>query len=100
MLIERVARMNKGSLDAGQKKGPGSLREPPGPHNRTLRGPLIPERGHETNVCRVAPFLFLQYIASPVRGSLRSRDYRPKAVAPARLSSRTTAVPPVPAGGA
>jgi hypothetical protein len=38
--------------------------------------------------------------AIAVRGSLRSRDYRPRAVAPARLSSKITAVPLVPAGGA
>ena len=37
----------------------------------------------------------LKNIASPVRGSLRSRDYRPRAVAPARLSSKTTAAPSV-----
>jgi hypothetical protein len=38
----------------------------------------------------MAPRTALKNIASPVRGSLRSRDYRPSAVAPARLSFQIT----------
>ena len=35
----------------------------PGTNNHVSRGGTTRRRGPENNVCRVAPFLFLQYIA-------------------------------------
>jgi hypothetical protein len=53
------------------EKGPGD--GPPSPNSRAYRGAMSPRgRGLEDNVCRVAPFMFLQYIArmlSRVRNS-------------------------------
>jgi hypothetical protein len=61
----------------------------PGPNNRVSRVGTRARRGPENNVCRVAPFLFSQYIA-PMLWRVRNSRGRPLN-APARFH------PPVPA---
>jgi hypothetical protein len=52
------------SCPAKRKGQAAALSNPPGPNNRaSLGGETIGRHGLEKNVCRVAPFLFLQYIA-------------------------------------
>jgi hypothetical protein len=65
------------SLRKGQAA---ALSNPPGPNNRaSLGGETIGRHGLEKNVCRVAPFLFLQYIARMLWRNSRGRLNAPAA---------------------
>ena len=60
------------AFQPGQKKGPGDGGQPD-PNNRVSRGDPQGERGPANNVCRVAPFLFSQYIFPMLWRTRKSR---------------------------